>query len=269
MWDEKVINTITDVMVAVKQMFPAVQPQLLIDYRLAILNYQHHPVFTMAQGLTVCSTAEQRPYEPVAPEDMDFLQNHHSAFCATVKRVSYDNNTSTYSHNGCPQHEGACGGEYKIVDKCPKDSTKWTPFQFMTGKVPILHHYKIVQFLGQGTIIHTSYCTLNYFNIVLLYVFNLLLDGTGDNVLKNAMGRGEERAQSALVDNTLQLHIPEDGIDGRFVMYFKAVVNQSQGIKRPLLCIPLVIQLHMQHMRLSICVWRGQAYALTYVLIID
>ena len=64
------------------------------------------------------------------------------------------------------------------------------------------------------------------------------------------MGRGEERAQSALVDNTLQLHVPKDKIDGRFFMYFKAVINQSQGITRPLLRIPLVT--HMQHMRLSI-----------------
>ena len=64
------------------------------------------------------------------------------------------------------------------------------------------------------------------------------------------MGRGEERAQSALVDNTLQLHVPKDKIDGRFLMYFKAVINQSQGITRPLLRIPLVT--HMQHMRLSI-----------------
>ena len=158
-WDGKVINTISDVMVAVRQMFPGVQPQLLIDFRLAILNYQHHPVTTLSQGLTVCSTAEQRPYQPVAPEDMDFLQNHHSAFCATVKRVSYDNNSSTYSHNGCPQHEGACGGEYKIVDKCPKDSSDWTPFQFMIGKVPILYHYTIVEFLAKGTI-YTSYFQL-------------------------------------------------------------------------------------------------------------
>ena len=213
-------------MEAIKEMFPEVKPQLLTDFRIAILNYQYHPVATMSEGLTISPNAAQRPYEPIDSDDMEFLRINHTDFYNTVNRVSYNNNPLTYSHSGCSTQEGSCGGEYNILEKCPKESRAWVPYQFMIGKVPVLYYKTIVEYLAQGTMynIYFQIC-----NSVLLHNFDLFLDGVGDTILKNAMGRREERAESALINSTLQLHIPKEPINGRRVMYFKAVVNQSQG----------------------------------------
>ena len=80
-WDAKCtgtgiggIVTISDVMNAVKILMPLLLPQVLIDFRVAILNYQHHPVTTMDECITISSHAAQRPFEPVHSDDMEFLQ---------------------------------------------------------------------------------------------------------------------------------------------------------------------------------------------------
>lgn len=150
MWDVKCIDTISDVMRAVKEILPEVDPRVLINFRLAILNYLHHPVTTMVQGLTISSTAEQHPYVRVDDDDMQFLLLNHEDFYNTVNRISYDNNPLTYKHSGCPEHVGACGGEYMILEKCPTDSSDWVHFQFMVGQVPNLFFSTIIQYLGQG-----------------------------------------------------------------------------------------------------------------------
>jgi len=141
---------------AVKILMPLLQPQVLIDFRVAILNYQHHPVTTMDSTMDACITisshAAQRPFEPVHSDDMEFLRQHHSVFFDTVQRTSYNNNPLMYNHGGCLQHAGACGGEYRLVEKRPKDSCDWVPLHFMIGRVPILLMRSVVEFLGQGTI---------------------------------------------------------------------------------------------------------------------
>ena len=154
------IVTITDVMNAVNILIPSLQPQVLIDFRVAILNYQHHPVTTMNECMAISLNAAQRPFEPVHSDDMEFLREHHTVFFNTVRYTSYNNDPSMYNHGGCLQHEGACGGKYRLVEKCPKASCEWLPIALMIGKVPILLMRSVVEYLGQGTI-HNNYIQLS------------------------------------------------------------------------------------------------------------
>ena len=52
------------------------------------------------------------------------------------------------------------------------------------------------------------------------------------------MGRGQERAESALVDSTLQLYAPIERIHGRHLIYVQCEVTSSYGIEQPCFASP-------------------------------